>query len=82
MNFYCNVRLCLPGIQTLDSLQTQTSLRILMEGVQTQLRERYRKQNVSMPWAWIMIHWSNNTIVSFFAVMDICDIYKIWFVFS
>lgn len=43
MNFLSNVCLCLPGIQTLDSLQTQTSLRILMEGVQTQLKERYNK---------------------------------------
>lgn len=43
MSFQSNIFLCLTGIQTPDSLQTQTSLRISMEGVQPQLKERYRK---------------------------------------
>lgn len=41
--FYIEAFFCLPGIQIRDSLQTQTSLKILMEGVQTQLKERYEQ---------------------------------------
>lgn len=43
MEFYFKVFFCLPGTRILDSLQTQTSLKILMEGVQTQLKERYKQ---------------------------------------
>lgn len=47
MNFDFNIYLLLLGIQIPDSHQTQNSLRILMEGVQSQLKERYRKQMAS-----------------------------------